>query len=381
MMKSRYPYSLILSSVLAASVITGCDASDLVVQYPALSPIIGPRPKAKPFTLGRGHLTGVVVSTEGTTLGNAFVTTGGAFTFSAELPSTQEELDALTYTENRNNNLDRVYVRDGLFINEEGEEETGPAFRIIRKFPPSNNFQDKYYYLRNGEFLLEGIPEGEALVTASFDDVVGAAQRFTIFPNFLLRDTRFTLDLPEPLPADSAGRSPPVVDWADLEPKTGVSLKVIQRKGLDALQQETTETTVTYEPESGNVVVSLRSPPGSAGSFISAYTLTYTTSATLEDGTKFDDRIPTIVIPVPPTLIPPGQPKNNGPTVKIVIPVGSITLQKIFQQFEALRVTPPPIINARISFRNRAGQPVAGGIVNNALTDLVVTVPLRALSQ
>lgn len=381
MATSRSGFSLALCCLLSTSLLAGCDTSDIVNQYPALSPIIGPRPKARPFTLGRGHITGVVVSTEGTTLANAFVTTGGAYTFSAELPSTEEELAVLPYVPNENNNRDRVYVENGLFINEEGVEEEGPAFRIIRKFPPTNNFQDKYYFLRNGEFLLEGIPEGEALVTASFDDVVGAAQRFTIFPNFLLRDTRFTLDIPEPLPTDASGRAPAIVDWSGIEPPTGITVKVLVRQTLDALQQAQTETTVTYEPESANVLVSLRSPPGSAGSFISGYTLKYTTGARLPDNSNFDDGSPEITVPLPPTLIPPGQPKSNGPTVTLEIPIGSITLQKIFERLEELKVTPPPIINARIGFLDRAGQRVKGGIVNNSLIDLVVTVPLRALSQ
>lgn len=380
MFSSRSVSTLTLSLVLATQTLSGCDTSDIVASYPALSPIIGPRPQAKPFQLGRGHIAGVVVTTDGTRLANAFVTTGGAFSFTAELPEDQEGLDALPYVPNENDNRDRVYVENGLFVNENGEEEEGPAFRIIRKFPPSNSFQDKYYYLRNGEFLLEGIPEGESLITASFQDVQGAAQRFTIFPNFLLRDTRFTLDLPEPLRPDASGRAPAVVDWVGIDPPTGITLTVTERQTLDALQQPQKETTITYEPNPPDVLVELRSPPGSAGSSISAYTIRYTTGLRKADGSPFDIN-EEIVVAIPPMLVPPGQPRGNGPKVDITIPVGSITLQRLFALLDREGLTPPPIISARIKFRNRAQQNITGALIGDNRSDLEVVVPLRALSQ
>jgi hypothetical protein len=372
-MSSRSALAFTLTCLLTTQFLAGCDTSDLVAQYPTLSPIIGPRPKAKPFSLARGHIAGRVVSTAGFPVGNAFVTTGGASTFSAFVPETEAELDTLTFVLNENNNLDRVYVEDASFTNDRGEEELVPAFRIIRKFPSGNSLNEKYYYLRNGEFLLEGIPEGEALVTASFNDVTAAAQRFTIFPNFLMLDTSFTLDIPVPLEPDATtGRLPEVVDWAGLEPETGLTVRQTVRIIPDPVTQlQLREVTVNYLP-SENIIISLRSPPGSAGSFISAYELSYRVGNEERGTTR---------VPTSPRLVQPGGPRNSGPVEELEIPVGSVTLQSIVASFVGKNPPedPPPIIVANIRFFNRQNQPIASSGASRP--PLEVSVPLRVLSQ
>ena len=194
-----------LAGLLSTStLLSGCDTTGLVAQFPALSPYLGPRPKAAAFSLGRGHIAGRVVRDQDVPVGNAFVTTGGAYAFSANFPANAEDIELSADSDNG---------RDKIFVEHEFEDgSVEPALRVVRKFPSGTTKAGKYYYLKAGEFLLEGIPEGEVLVTAAFGEVRTAPTRLTVFQNFLLTGLVFKLSIPEPLEKVN-GQDPQVLEW------------------------------------------------------------------------------------------------------------------------------------------------------------------------
>ncbi|MEB3197385.1 MAG: hypothetical protein VKP62_09300 [Candidatus Sericytochromatia bacterium] len=359
-----------LCLLAAATGVAGCDTNALVTQYPALSPIIGPRAKKAPTVIQRGHLHGKVVKSDGKVQGNAFVTTGGAYAFTAEISETSPP----EFVEDKDNNKDRQYVEGHEF--EDGS--VADALRILRKFPSSNKPDGKYFYLKHGEFLLEGIPEGDVLVTASFQDVVGAPQRFTIQPNFLLRDADFTLDIPPTLDLDDKGLPPSILEWTASEPPTGITLKVVQRSTLGPDGQPgPPETNVTYNPEPPDVGLTLRSPPGSRGALITGYSVFYTYNTprrAAETPPKPAIATPKTEVPTPPLLVPPANQQTFGPSVNLVIPVGSVSLKNFFTPADPL--DQPLLVVARIRFLSGSNE--INGRNNRPLE---VAVPMRALSN
>jgi hypothetical protein len=356
-----------LACLLAtSSFLTGCDTTALVTQFPALSPYLGPRPKVPPFSLGRGHIAGKVVRAKDIPVGNAFVTNGGAFAYTAQFPENEEDIELVADSDNG---------KDKIFVEHEFEDGTvGPALRIVRKFPSGNTKAGKYYYLKAGEFLLEGIPEGEVLVTAQFGEVRTPPTRITVFPNFLLTGLEFRLAIPEPL-AKVNNADPPVLEWIKLEPQSGITLKIVTRS-VSTGGDTNTETTVNYAPDPPDVRVSLVSPPGSGGGTVYFYKIFYTYSTPASRKvSKEDVKTPDVTYPTPPIVVPPGQQQNYGPSVEFIIPLGSTAIQKLFKKESEDEI--PILVMARIQFLDRnedefldaSGRPVE------------VAVPLRSLTQ
>ncbi|MEB3329918.1 MAG: hypothetical protein VKQ33_11860 [Candidatus Sericytochromatia bacterium] len=356
-----------LAGLLAAtSCLVGCDTTGLVTQFPALSPYLGPRPKSPPFALGRGHIAGKVVRANNIPVGNAFITNGGAFAYSAQFPENEDEIELV---EDADNGRDKVFVEHEF---EDGSIE--PALRIVRKFPSGNTRAGKYYYLRAGEFLLEGLPEGEVLVTAQFGEVRTPPTRLTVFPSFLLTGLEFRLAIPEPL-AKVNNADPPVLEWIGLEPTSGITLKIVTRT-VSTGGDTNTETTVNYAPDPPDVRVSLVAPPGSGGGTVYYYRIFYTYSTPASRRVSKDDvATPDVVYPTPPITVPPGQQQNYGPSVEFTIPLGSTAIQKLFAKDNEDEL--PILVMARIQFLDQAKQP----FLDASGREVEVAVPMRSLTQ
>lgn len=366
MYPTRVLTGLLAATLAAPLLLAGCDTSALVASYPALSPYVGPRPKASPFALGRGHIYGRVLQESNLPVGDAFVSTGGAYAFTAKFPDGfDEETDTVA---DRDDDKDRIYVMHD-FGEDKGEE---PAMRIKRKYPSGTSKDGKYWYLRSGEFLLEGLPEGDVLVTASYGEVKTEQVRLSIFPNFMLTGVEFRLPIPDALAKEADGTDPKIIAWAATYPSTGITMKIAVREATVEGGGQDRQTTIQYDPDPPDVRVVLRSPPGSGGGEVWYYRINYTyaTAKTPNGATPFFE------VPLAPVKVPRGQQQNFGPSQEFEVPVGSIILKKLFDSSKGLEDF-PAIVVAKIQFldetrtplRSRSGQP------------LEVAVPLRALDS
>jgi len=352
--------------LLTTPLLAGCPTAGLVEQYPALSPIFGPRASTAPFSLARGHIRGRVFGAGGKTqaIGLAFVTTGSVSAFSAN-PKDEEVVDE----------DDSVKNKDNISVMHAFTEDAEPelAQRIIRKSPPTQTDADRFVYLRLGEFFLEGVPEGNTAMTASFGNVVSSPNPVTVYKNTIVEDVSLNLFIPEPLLKDQNGNVPRIIEWAKLEPVNGVSVSVVTRRESVDVGPPIETTSISYKPDPPDIAVTLKSPPGSPGTVISAYEITYeyTTPNQQRDG-KPPVVVGPILVPTPPLIVPPAQEIAFGPPIIIQIPIGSRTLNDVFQ---GGKDNQPGLVIANIEFKDDKGVPVP----NKDLNTLKVSVPLRAL--
>ena len=359
--------SLATAALLALPCLAGCTASGLVEQFPGLSPIFGPRATSAPFSLSRGSIRGRVFGARGKeqAIGLAFVTTGGLSTFSA-IPKDEDVVQEDDTVKNKDN----ISVMHAF--NEGDEPEL--AQRIIRKTPPTQADADRFVYLRLGEFFLEGVPEGKILLRASFGNVTSSPNPVTVYKNTIVEDVSLNLYIPEPMAKDSNGNVPRTVEWAKLEPTNGISVSVVTtRESVDTGPPITTST-ISYKPDPPDVAVTLKSPPGSPGTVISAYAVTYEyTTPNQQRNNQPPVTVGPILVPTPPLIVPPAQEVSFGPSVILSIPIGSRTLNQLFSSPD--EDDQPSLVIAYIEFRDDKGLPVP----DRNLNALRVGVPLRAL--
>ena len=367
MKQTRSIGALVGTCLLAAPTLGGCaDIGDGIARaFPAAAPIFAPRATAAPFVISRGHVRGAVYGASGKSqpIGLAFITTGGVSTFSAD----PDPDDVVAEDE-------KVKDKDGLSVMHDfGDGKETLATRMIRKAPPSQEPEDRYVYLRAGEFFLEGVPEGTATLTASFGNVASSPNPVTIYKNTVIEDVTLNLFVPETALGAGDGQVPTIVEWAQLNPTNGVSVSVINKRTTDNSGQVFTETTVTYKPDPPDVAVTLKSPPGSSGNVIRAYEITYayTTPAQQAAG-KPPIVVGPILVPTPPQIVPPAQEIAFGPPIVLQIPVGSRTLNDVFS---GDKNDQPGLVVATIEFKDEGGVAIPG----RDLSPLKVSVPLRAL--
>ena len=103
----------------------------------------------------------------------------------------------------------------------------------------------------------------------------------------------------------------------------------------------------------------------------SEITYEYTTPNQQRDG-KPPVVVGPILVPTPPLIVPPAQEIAFGPPIIIQIPIGSRTLNDVFQ---GGKDNQPGLVIANIEFKDDKGVPVP----NKDLNTLKVSVPLRAL--
>lgn len=350
----------------AASLVALSGCAGLAAQYPALEGVLGVRPTATPFVLSRGHLRGTVfgASGKGQAIGLAFITTGGVSTFSAN-PSEEAAVDEDASLKDKDN----LIVMHDFSADEDGSD-VQPATRIIRK---SKDAADPYVYLKLGEFFLEGVPEGNASLTASYGNVISPPNPITVYKNTIVEDVSLNLFIPVPLVQGPDGTIPHIVEWARLDPANGVSVSVLQKRTTDQTGSSFVDTTITYKPDPPDVAVTLKAPPGSPGTIITGYEVQYeyTTPNQIKQSQP-PIIVGPILVPTPPLIVPPAQEIAFGPPIVIQIPIGSRTLNEIFS---GEKDDQPGLVIATIEFKDESGAPVP----NKELSALKVSVPLRAL--
>ncbi len=367
MIEFRSIRGLVAACVVAAPTLSGCNSIGEAIAnaIPASAPVFAPRAKAPAFVMTKGHIKGKVFGATGAAqpIGLAFVTTGSVSAFSAN-PKDEEVL-----LED-----DKIKDKDGISVMHDfGDGSEVLATRIIRKTPPSQKDEDRYVYLRPGEFFLEGVPEGNATLTASFGNVISSPNPVTVYKNTIIEDVTLNLFVPEPLQAAGDGTIPSIVEWAKLDPTNGVSVSVISKRTTDNSGQIFVETNVTYKPDPPDVAVTLKAPPGSPGNVIRAYEITYeyTTPNQQKDG-KPPIAVGPILVPTPPQIVPPAQEIAFGPPIILQIPIGSRTLNDVFS---GGKDDQPGLVVATVEFKDEGGRPIPG----KDLSPLRVSIPLRAL--
>jgi hypothetical protein len=371
MKTQRSLMSLVAAGLVAAPMVAGCTAlgETIANQFPATAPVFAPRPKSTPFALSKGHVRGRVFGATGKSqpIGLAFITTGSVSTFSAN-PREEDVVEE----------DDAVADKDNISVDHDFDGEDGPgdfelALRIIRKNPPSQDDEDRYVYLRPGEFFLEGVPEGNATLTASFGNVTSSPNPITVYKNTIVEDVSLNLFVPEPLVQTPDGTIPKIIEWAKLDPPNGVSVSVVNKRTTDNSGQVFVETTVTYKPDPPDCAVTLKAPPGSPGTVINAYEISYEyTTPNQQGAAKPPIVVGPILIPTPPLIVPPAQEIAFGPPIIVQIPIGSRTLNDVFS---GEKNDQPGLVVAHIEFKDDGGVPVPGKDLN----PLKVSVPLRAL--
>jgi hypothetical protein len=246
------------------------------------------------------------------------------------------------------------------------------AERRLRKKPGGPDPFDKYVYLRKGEFFLEGVPEGVANLTSSFGNIASPMAPVTVYAGATVTDVAMSLTLPTPVALDD-GSTPHVLTWTGLNPETGVTLQVQRKETTTPAGTTDVQVQLNYKPDPPDVAVELKAPPGSGGTTIREVRMTYvwTTPADQAAG-KPPRQLGPIAYPISPTVVPPAQSTAFGPPVRLTVPVGSSSLQAIFQGDADAQ---PGLVIARVQFVGADGF----AIQDKSLNALEISTVLRSL--
>jgi hypothetical protein len=230
----------------------------------------------------------------------------------------------------------------------------------------------RYFYLRAGEFFLEGLPAGDASLVAKFGTRESQPNPVTVFANQLVEGVTMTVSIPEPVVIED-GRVPRVVEWTGTSPEGGISLTVsVKTTQTEAGTQ--TDTTLTYKPDPPDVDITLAAPPGSGGVVIKAYDVVYVyNTPDRQAAGKPAVQIGPTRFPIAALTVPPASQVDFGPSVKLHVPLGSAELRKAF--FGPNPSDNPGIIMANIELIDDAGFAVQ----DKGFQNLQIGVPIRSL--
>ncbi len=379
MKRSLSRSKLIMGILVLSSVISCTEQRDaLVLQYPALGPILGGRAKPSPPVIRRGSVQGFVYGAKGVEvpIPLAFVTSGGSSTLTGNPPGAEECITTQDEADKFQDDSKTIFV---LHDYDDGKKEV-PAERRARKFPPAidpadeQGWQKRYMYLRKGEFFLENIPAGNVTLTATYGGAVSAENRTIVFANNILTGIALNVLIPESVAAaDPSLPLPRVVQWTNTRPTTGIVVRATVKENSEGGVSRI-ETSLAYEPDPPDIQVTLKAPPGSQGVMVNAVELTYefTTLARSLGGLPVVQYGP-VRYGIPPKQIPAAQQNSFGPPEEILVPIGSSTLKSFFNAPDPK--DQPALINVLIKFRDDEDNIVQ----NEKFKDLVVTTSLRAL--
>jgi hypothetical protein len=351
--------------------VLGCqDIGNFIQGNPQLAPIFGGRTTPPPFTLEKGNIQGFVFGASGNSqpIPLAFVTTGSISANAANpqppgIATRSEFLDA----SNANKQIDVIHdFNDGK----------GPVLctRIVRQNPPSQNKPDLYVYLHTGEFFLEGVPVGSSSLTASFGNTSSVPQPVTVYSNATVNGENLALNLPTAVqPANGDTGLPHVASWISSTPAAGIVVQV----------QTTINTTpggssqvvnLSYTPDPPDAYITLKAPPGSAGTIIQDLSINYTFVVPGNGpGSGLNQLAQTpIDVPISPVIVPAAEATAYGPPAVIQVPIGSAALKNIFLNGGN---TSPAFITTLIQFKDDTGKFVQDANSNN----LQAAVTLRVL--
>jgi hypothetical protein len=349
-----------LLSLAVVGSVAGCEneRSILVESYPQLGPFIGGRPKPSPFKLATGNVRGVVHGRDGIgqPIGLAFVTTGSVSTTA----SNPQQDQAINADEEKDDGKEKIYV-----MHDFGDGTPVLTERRKRLKPGGPEPFDKYVYLRPGEFFLEDVPDGIATVTASYGGVSSQQTQVEVYAGNTRADIKIPLYIPGPVQVENSNQTPKVVDFIEIDPSTGVAASVTIKEDTE---NNTREITVEYKPDPPDVTVTLKAPPGSAGTVIRSINLIYS----YDTFSGRHEETPAINLPISPHIVGPAQDTAYGPPTTIRIPVGSSVITQIFDK-EA--DDPPGLIICTMEFIDEQGF----AVLDKNFQNLEVATVLRRL--
>jgi hypothetical protein len=280
-----------------------------------------------------GNIKGIVHGKEGPgqPVGMAFVTTGSVSAIAANPQADQVEEDV-------DNNKAKAYVMKDF-----GGGTPVLVERRKREKPGGPNWQDKYVYLKPGEFLLEGVPEGIATLTASYGGVNSQQTLVEVYKGNTRVDIKIPLYIPGPVQIPGPSQ-PNVVDFVSANPTS------IAWLNLDhASSPPTTDVT-------------LKAPPGSAGTVIKGFKLTYTWDTVGGPPGETDP----FVLPISPIVVAPAQDLAYGPPSRLTVPISAAPIQTAFPKGD-----PPPLVVCTVVFIDENGFEVLDNAFNPLKVEIV----------
>lgn len=233
--------------------------------------------------------------------------------------------------------VDAVHERDGRVTvwHDFGDGISVPAERRSR--PGAEPV-----YLRAGEFLLEGLPDGPVSVTASQCDMTSPPLSAHVTAGHTTDG--LALALPIAIPMENGDSSiPRVVTWHSNSPVDGFVVSIAP--GGDRL---------SYQPSPPNLTVTLQTPPASGGTTIAGVEIEYVWKTA--DGASAS--LKSQRLPIAPLLIPSASRSCPGAPVSLQVPLGTAELVEVFIRQGAGQVV------ARVRFIDELGFEVQGMLLD-----------------
>lgn len=293
---------LLLLALLPISVLLGgC--------FGAPSPIIDTRPS--PFIVGTGSVRGFVLEPSGEKLKrfSVKVSDGVRFTFTGR-PDPVRLVEPEVHAS-----------RSITVLHDFGDGRRVYAERHLRSQPiqiseaeepnaRTRAFKEKYVYLREGEFLLEEVPEGIITVVASLDGIPSEPVQVTVFPEAVAHKD---VELALPVPVEFGPAIPRFVE--PLDQHTPREIEAVQEAGSKG-------KVPILSPAS--VSVRLQAAPRSQGTVIKAIECRY-------QGKGADDlEVDWVVrVKIEPVVIPAAQDSAPGPVTTVELPIGAEPLTRL----------------------------------------------------
>ena len=261
-----------------------------------------------------------------------------------------------------------IYVMHN-FPDDEPDKGEVACERGLRNKPGGPDPFDKYVYLAQGEFFLEGVPEGIATLRASYGGVTSQGTPVDVYANNVRAGIKIPLYIPPPTQVENSTSPPKVADFISVSPQTGISVTVTSKEDTDTGK---ITVTVDYKPDPPDIQVMLKAPPGSAGTVIKGINLVYSWD-TIQG--NHGETTP-VNIPISPVVVAPAQDTAYGPPATITVPVGSAIIQEVFKKKVNNEPDPPGLIVATMEFVDEQGFVV----LDKNFQNLQVATILRALA-
>lgn len=270
-----------------------------------------PHTKPSPFVLGTGSIRGFVLTPNGESLKgfSVKVSNGARFTFTGQ-PAPHRLVDP---------EVDDP--RSITVLHDFGDGRSVHAERQLRSKPipvseadepdaQARAFKEKYVYLREGEFLLEDVPEGIVTLVASLGGVSSEPVQVTVFPEAVAHmDVELTL----PVPVDSGSEPPRFV--VPLDHHTLPEIEVVRAA-------DSKSSLPTLSPAS--VSTRLQAAPGARGTVIAAIEYQGWGEGVGDTGVGWVVRAK-----IAPVVIPAAHASEPGPVAAIEVPMNDPSLLRL----------------------------------------------------
>ena len=312
--------------------LTGCDA---IPVFPAS------QPPAVSVSAHEGSLRGFVYGAEGRVqvLRGARVHAGSVTTLTGSPADLYHEAP----------DVDAVHERDGrITVWHDFNDGLGLVPAERRSRPGAEPV-----YLRAGEFLLEGLPDGPVSVTASQCDMTSPPLSAHVTAGHTTDG--LALALPAALPMENGDSTiPRVVTWHSSLPVDGFVVSLAPEGDR-----------LSYQPSPPNLTVTLQTPPARRGITIVGIEIEYVWRTA--DGTTA--AVKSQRLPIAPLLVPSASTTCPGAPVSLQVPLGTAELADVFIRQGAGQVV------AKVRFIDQSGFEVQGML----LESLEVATNLRRL--